>query len=337
MNQGYHRRAHHAGSWYSEDEEVLDRTLSRYLESAARDHEQNDATTASPSLRAIICPHAGFSYSGPTAAYGYHALEQELSKTDSPIRHILVFHPSHHVYLDGCAVSGAQTIATPLGDLPVDSELREDILALGTSRICFSEMERSVDEAEHSGEMQYPFIAKVQTASNRKTGKTSLIPILPIMCGNISNSKESEYGKLLGEIVSRKDVFSVISTDFCHWGQRFSYQPRPNTSTATTTTATTTTIEIFEYIKDLDLQGMRHIELKEPGAFADYLKKTRNTICGRHAIQTWLNAVVHSETTNNGKHGVLDIEFNKYAQSSQVRSMRESSVSYASAVARVQQ
>ena len=356
MNRGYNRRAYHAGSWYSDDEATLDSTLSRYLAAAAKedDRHANDRnplpTAPLSSLRAIICPHAGFSYSGPTAAYGYNNLEQELAKNDSPIRHILVFHPSHHIYLDGCAVSGAQTIETPLGDLPVDTELRDEILNLaskkksspgGGATVGFSVMDRDVDEAEHSGEMQYPFIAKVQKNASKKNGSTSLIPILPIMCGSISNSKESEYGSLLAEIVARNDVLSIISTDFCHWGSRFSYQPRP--SITSSTTGTTTTLEIFEFIQNLDRQGMQHIEMKEPGAFAKYLKETRNTICGRHAIQTWLNAVVHSERAGkkndncNGSNdsGALSIEFNKYAQSSNVRSMRESSVSYASAIARV--
>ena len=350
MNSGYIRRAYHAGSWYSDDEATLDSALSQYLAEAAKedDHRANsrDASLSpeTTSLRAIICPHAGFSYSGPTAAYGYNHLEQELAKQNSPIRHILVFHPSHHIYLDGCAISGAQTIKTPLGDLPVATDLRDEILNLagkkksrGGSTVSFSVMDRDVDESEHSGEMQYPFIAKVQKAACKTKGSTWIIPILPIMCGNISNSKESEYGSLLADIVARNDVLSVVSSDFCHWGHRFSYQPTP------TSTGPKTTLEIFEFIQNLDRQGMRHIEMKEPGAFAKYLKETRNTICGRHAIQIWLNAVVHAERARmdsvtckscGNNSGALNIEFNKYAQSSNVRSMRESSVSYASAIAR---
>jgi len=350
MSGGYTRRAYHAGSWYSDDEYDLDKTLSRYLSEAAKDDDRqtNNQDLPSPSLRAIICPHAGFSYSGPTAAYAYNQLEHELSKTDSPIRHILVFHPSHRVYLDGCAISGAHTIETPLGDLPVDTELRDEILnlvsrkkELGETRVSFSVMDRDVDEAEHSGEMQYPFIAKVQRNATKRKGTPSMIPILPIMCGNISNSKEYEYGSLLTEIIARKDVFSVVSTDFCHWGRQFSYQPIPSTCTTCTTSST---LEIFKFIQNLDRQGMQHIEMKEPGEFAKYLKETKNTICGRHAIQTWLNAVVQSESigkkggndNGSGDPKPLKIEFNKYAQSSNVRSMGESSVSYASGIASVQ-
>lgn len=197
-------------------------------------------------------------------------------------------------------------------------------------------MDRDLEEGDHGGEMQYPYLVKVLKNASEKKGSTSIVPILPIMVGDISFSLESEYGSLLTEIIAREDVFSILSTDFCHWGERFSYQPRPST----TTTATTKVPEIFEFIQDLDQQGMRCIEKKDPGAFDNYLEKTSNTICGRHAIQTWLNAVVHSEkalkdNASNTDWGELKIEFNKYAQSSNVRSMSESSVSYGSAIARV--
>lgn len=42
------------------------------------------------------------------------------------------------------------------------------------------------------------------------------------------------------------DVFCIISSDFCHWGSRFSYNPMP----------TNNDIQIFEYIERLDREGM---------------------------------------------------------------------------------
>lgn len=76
---------------------------------------------------------------------------------------------------------------------------------------------------------------------------------------------------------------------------------------------------------------MEHIELQQPGAFATYLKQTSNTICGRHPIGVWLHAVKHNNDTGVE---ILDIKFVRYAQSSKARSVHDSSVSYASAVAR---
>jgi MEMO1 family protein len=106
---------HHAGSWYENDARALSRTLQSYLDSAARD---STTTTSNIQLRALLCPHAGYSYSGPTAAHAYLHLRQALEQQGStPIEHILMLHPAHHVYLQGCAVSGASVLETPLGDL----------------------------------------------------------------------------------------------------------------------------------------------------------------------------------------------------------------------------
>ncbi|KAG7340385.1 radical SAM enzyme [Nitzschia inconspicua] len=326
----YIRRAHHAGSWYSNDKDELDDTLSDFMQTARQDLSLE--ATNPTKLRGIICPHAGYSYSGPTAAYSYEALRHELSQRQLPkntttttpntttttttTTTILVLHPSHHFYMEDCAVSGASVLQTPLGDLEVDNELRQEILHLGN----FSIMSRSVDEAEHSGEMQYPYLKKVATATS------SAIKVLPIMCGNLSLQREAFYGELLSNIIARPNIVCVISTDFCHWGRRFSYQPRPDDDDDKKP------MEIHQFISKLDHQGMDHISMQQPGAFAQYLRQTRNTICGRHAVQVWLHAIQHNSQTMGRE--TLTVEFVKYDQSSSVTSMQESSVSYASAVAR---
>ena len=76
---------------------------------------------------------------------------------------------------------------------------------------------------------------------------------------------------------------------------------------------------------------MSLIEMQRPGAFADYLREYSNTICGRHPIAVWLNTVVTNR--EEGKER-LDVRFAKYAQSGKATSLRDFSVSYASAVAR---
>ena len=96
---------------------------------------------------------------------------------------------------------------------------------------------------------------------------------------------------------------------------------------------------IHKFIREMDHQGMDLIAMQKPGAFAEYLKKTKNTICGRHAIAVWLQAVVSQASGGNGQQQETDggdtqltVKFVKYAQSSAVDSMHDSSVSYASAV-----
>jgi MEMO1 family protein len=320
------RRAHYAGSWYDEDPAQLRATLEQHLAAAQQSFsaippvdpnavsERDYAATAAAlyqdivghqrRVRAVIVPHAGYAYSAATAAYSYRLLQQELVASSSPTT-IVVLHPSHYQYLQGCAVSGAQEIETPLGTIPVDEELRSELLNSGQ----FTVMTQSVDEKEHSGEMQYPFLAHISPSQQ--------VRILPIMCGSLSVEQETQYGKALSLILmNRPNVITVVSTDFCHWGSRFQYQPTPNN-----------TDSISDYIRQLDHQGMDYIQLQQPGAFATYLRQTKNTICGRHAVAVYLRAVEYASAIN------YQIQFVHYAQSSAVQHRQDSSVSYAAAVA----
>jgi MEMO1 family protein len=62
------RQPTHAGSWYTADAAALHRQLDDFLAAVP-------ASTAAP--RALIVPHAGFSYSGATAAHGYKAVLEQ--------------------------------------------------------------------------------------------------------------------------------------------------------------------------------------------------------------------------------------------------------------------
>lgn len=326
MAKEYRRRAHHAGSWYEDDSQDLSDTLQSFLmETEEEQVEDNDdeqkSSTEAGLPRGIIAPHAGFSYSGPTAAYAYRHLKEAFMRGWSGT--VVVLHPSHHVYLDGCAISGASVIETPICNLPVDKSLRSELLQTGE----FSTMSQNIDEMEHSGEMQYPYIAQIYTEvkSNSRKNTISPIHILPIMVGATSQSKH--FGHLLAPILSRSNIFTVISTDFCHWGSRFGYSPTKSPKTQPQQSF----CEIHEYIEWLDRQGMEKISLQDPGAFAKYMKTYKNTICGKYPIGVYLNAL-HKQKESRSEEVVL--QFVKYAQSSRVRSVSESSVSYASAVAR---
>ena len=115
---GYFRRAHHAGSWYSDSPKELDTMLSSFLENAqielntaattatATTTTTTTTTTAIP--RSVVVPHAGYSYSGKAAAFSYLALKEAVQLGE--IETIVVLHPSHHVRLNGCAISGKYII-----------------------------------------------------------------------------------------------------------------------------------------------------------------------------------------------------------------------------------
>jgi len=288
------RRASHANSWYSANSAHLDRDLSTWLSAADQ---------ISHPARAVICPHAGYSYSGSTAAYSFKQLDPATVKT------IFILGPSHHVRLSCCALTQCTTYQTPLGDLTVNREITNQLLETGK----FELMSIDADEDEHSIEMQLPFIAKVMQPAR---GNFSIVPV---MVGSLSSSSEAKYGKIFAKYLQDPSVCFVISSDFCHWGERFNYTHYDSSQG-----------EIYQSIKALDRAGMNIIERMDPAGFTHYLKQYGNTICGRHPIGVFLNMVQEMRgATTNGL--TLDLKFLKYAQSSQVRSPRDSSVSYAAA------
>ncbi|KAF2071349.1 hypothetical protein CYY_007327 [Polysphondylium violaceum] len=279
------RNCTHAGSWYLPNAQKLGTQLSGWLGNCKRINEN---------VKAIIGPHAGYTYSGRAAAYGYVQLAPEKYKR------IFILGPSHHVYMKNCGLTSLDVFQTPIGNLKVDKQVIQDLY--NTGKFCWTT--KKTDEDEHSIEMHLPYIAKV--AENILDN----ITIVPIMVGNLNTELEENYGTLLAPYFDNPENFFVISSDFCHWGERFGY-----------THYNKTCGPIYKSIEDLDKTAMRIIEGGDPVAFSKYLKETKNTICGRHpiAVMLW--------TAKLAKQN-YDIESLYYEQSSQVTDCHDSSVSY---------
>lgn len=73
----------------------------------------------------------------------------------------------------------------------------------------FRDMSLDVDEAEHSIEMQLPYVRKVFQGRS--------IKIIPILVGSINASKETEYGSVLAPYLADARTLFAVSSDFCHW------------------------------------------------------------------------------------------------------------------------
>ncbi|XP_061914479.1 protein MEMO1 isoform X1 [Entelurus aequoreus] len=244
--------------------------------------------------RAIIAPHAGYTYCGACAAHAYKQVDPSVT------RRVFILGPSHHVPLSRCALSPADVYRTPLYDLRIDQKVYADLWKTGL----FERMSMQTDEDEHSIEMHLPYTAKAMESHKDE------FSIVPVLVGALSESKEQEYGKLLSKYLADPSNLFIISSDFCHWGQRFRYTYYDEAQG-----------EIYRSIEHLDKTGMGIIEQLDPMSFTNYLKKYRNTICGRHPIGVLLNAV--AELRKNG----LDMNFTflNYAQSSECRNWQDSS------------
>ena len=135
----------HSGSWYDCDSETLQSQLTQWL-----DKVPDCPPVPNKRLRCVIVPHAGYAYSGSTAAKSYAPLRQNKSS----ITRVFIIGPSHHVYMDKCALTTCSEIKTPFGNLQVDVEhitrLRHQHPSL------FTELSKRREEAGHSLEMQFP-------------------------------------------------------------------------------------------------------------------------------------------------------------------------------------
>ncbi|KAL5114966.1 hypothetical protein ACEQ8H_007139 [Pleosporales sp. CAS-2024a] len=320
------RTASHAGSWYTANGKQLSQQLDGWLAAVpssttpigTASSQQGAVAIPTPHARAIIAPHAGYSYSGPAAAWAYKSADWANAKR------VFLLGPSHHHYLPGAATTGCDKYATPLGELMVDTALVQEI----KSSWGLETMSQDVDEAEHSLEMHLPYIYKMLSLT------PSSVALVPIMIGNTSASAESKIGGYLAPyLVDAANVF-VISSDFCHWGSRFryTYYQRSDGCEARQVTSNAHVDKdwaIHESIAAVDKQSMDAVESGNHKGFLQQLEETGNTVCGRHPIGVFMAAVDKADM--GGEKGRF--KFVRYERSSLVEHVRDSSVSYCSAFA----
>ncbi|KAK9468473.1 MEMO1 family [Lipomyces arxii] len=353
MNKSIVRNATHAGSWYLGDGPKLDRQLTEFLANVPAASFEHGPLPV-PDARIIVAPHAGYSYSGPTAAWAYKSWDV------SKIERVFLLGPSHHMYLATCALSQCSEYETPLGNIPIDVETIGELLDTGK----FQRMSRTVDENEHSLEMHLPYIYKILSES-----PGGVRPLVPIMVGALNPASEVEYGKILAQYLKDPANGFVISSDFCHWGSRFGYTAYVEDSNCTqvqtlgSRSRVKPEIPIYRSIEMLDYKGMDVSNGGNHDEWTQYLAHTNNTICGRHPLGVLIAGVEYARSKGveltmdqrkpadrSGPAEVvaeqhltgeeaLKYQFGKlywvqYKQSSRIKNVGESSVSYASGFAK---
>ena len=247
--------------------------------------------------------------------------------------------PSHHVYLNTCALSRLDFYQTPLGKLRLDKETIARLSATNK----FKSMSVGTDEDEHSLELHLPYIYKV-FEDNFKS-EEDFPPLIPILVGNTSPKAERDFGALLADYLEDPGSLFVISSDFAHWGKRFRYtRYLPELEHLDTAIdldgygayhPTGNDPAIYESIARLDRTVMDSIEVGDHINYWQALESTGNTVCGRHPIGIMLAAVQVLVDRRRLNSLESSFHFIQYTRSSDCRTVQDSSVSYASAFAMV--
>ena len=232
-----------AGSWYPGDPAVLAREVDRCL------------ALADPALRPsgrpliAVVPHAGYSYSAPTAGKAYGLLR------DSGWKRVFVLAPNHRVALDRIALSGAGAFATPLGTLPVDTTA---VAALAVCPAFVVDDRAHADE--HAVEIQLPFLQRLRPAAPPA--------VVPMLVPRLGEDRRREAAAALRAILGEEDLL-LVSTDFTHYGASFGYVPFRGKGP--------------DQIERLDAGAILKILGNEPAGLVEYGMSTGITMCGLEA------------------------------------------------------
>lgn len=191
QGSGHDRQPAVAGSFYPSVSEKLRSELSGYFSSLP-------GPEAGTKVRAIIVPHAGYVYSGHTAAVGFAAV-----KSDAVYENVFLIGASHRYAFEGAAVFCSGNMITPLGTVKVNKELGRQLVNNGKYFI-----ERDdVHGPEHSLEVQLPFI------QYHFTHQPELVPIL---IGTRDKNVLKAIADGLRPYFNEHNLF-VISSDFSHY------------------------------------------------------------------------------------------------------------------------
>ena len=183
------RRSVIAGQWYPSQPERLRQTIDGFLGNVTP--RPIDGQTAS-SL-GLIAPHAGYTYSGQTAAYAYRRVQGASYDV------VAVISPLHRLPLGRFAIVSADAYETPLGLVNLDAE---SIAALSEK----VQINRVGRDDEHSVEIQLPFL---QIALGD-------FGLLPVMIGESSFEAGEQLGLALADVLKGKTALIVASTDLHH-------------------------------------------------------------------------------------------------------------------------
>jgi len=179
-----------AGTFYPADPEELLASVEGALAGADRPVEQ------APAPKALVVPHAGYQFSGPVAATAFSRIAGAADR----IGRVVLVGPSHRVPLRGLAVSSADAFETPLGQIPLDDELRS--VALGRPAV---EADDRAHALEHSLEVQLPFLQVLLG------GHFELLPLV------VGSCPPEDVADVLDAVWGGSETLIVISTDLSHY------------------------------------------------------------------------------------------------------------------------
>lgn len=179
-----------AGTFYPGKGQALANEVHRLLANATVPHAQAQAIP-----KALIVPHAGYIYSGATAASAYACLQAAAGL----IRRVVLLGPVHRVPVRGIATPDVDVFSTPLGDIAVDTDAIATLAHLPQMTVS-----GHAHALEHSLEVQLPFLQTVLPS----------FKLVPLAVGEAS---AREVAEVLAALWGGQETLIVVSSDLSHY------------------------------------------------------------------------------------------------------------------------
>ena len=177
-----------AGTFYPGDQQELNRLIAGFIN--AVDHPQRAAPP-----KCLIVPHAGYIYSGSTAAYAYRLLQPHAAA----ITRVILLGPPHRVPVRGIAIPTWRHFATPLGEVELDQPALTEL-----EQFNFVSRSNAAHEFEHSLEVQLPFLKSL-------LDDFTLVPMVVGECA------PEQVADVIDSLWGGDETLLICSTDLSHF------------------------------------------------------------------------------------------------------------------------
>lgn len=243
-----------AGTFYPATNTALKNQISILFENATE--------TAEGDVAALIVPHAGYVFSGEVAASAFAKLNRQ-----ARYKNIFIIGRSHRKYFEGVSIYPKGHYITPSGAVKINEETTSQL----TDKHRFIYYDEEADRAEHSLEVQLPFL---------QYWLYNDFQIVPLIIGSDDPDIYEKLAEALKPWFNSENLF-VISTDFSHY---------PNYQTACGTDAETANAIVANDSEKLKECCNRNRRLSG--------KNLQTGLCGAAAVQTLLHLTQNNPDIN---------------------------------------
>ncbi len=176
-----------AGTFYPADKTELVTQVDSFLQGGNTPNK----------VKGIIVPHAGYVYSGAVAGEVFRSVEIP--------NKVILLGPNHHGAGQNIAASGAESWDTPLGNIPIATTLRDELVAEHSPLV----VDDVAHQFEHSIEVMLPFLQRRQPK----------LEIVPIAISSLSATEAKAFGNAIARTIMNcnEEVLLLASTDMNHF------------------------------------------------------------------------------------------------------------------------